>query len=325
LIGHRITSSSGRVAIIIGASGQDGTLLSHYLRRNGCRVVAVTRSGVLKSDGSVDPIDLLNKAEVETLINAVLPDEIYFLAAHHHSSDEHAGDLGALLQQSYETHGLMFLNLLEAIVKYSAETRVFYAASALVFGHPESRPQDEMTPMHPACAYGITKLFGIGLCEMFRRDYGIFCSAGILFNHESALRQQRFVSKKITKAVVAIKRGLQSELVLGSLDVEIDWSAAKDFVRAMPAVLALDIPQDFVFASGALRTLREFCDIAFSTVGLDFRNHVKVVEELIVRKPRVTPLQGNPARLMEATGWRPEISFEQLVAGMIRTEMDHTG
>nr|WP_249127481.1 GDP-mannose 4,6-dehydratase [Bradyrhizobium lablabi] len=313
-----------RTAVVVGALGQDGTLLSRYLRSKGYRVVAVTRQGVLKSDGSVDTLDLLNMSGVEAFIAAILPDEIYFLAAHHHSSDQDAGDLGTLLQQSHETHGLRFLSLLQACAKRSPETRLFYASSALVFGHPESRPQDEATPMRPACAYGVTKLFGMGLCEIFRRDHGLFCSAGILFNHESPLRQQQFVSRKISKAVIAIKRGIQTELVLGSLDTEIDWSAAEDFVRAMPAVLALDAPRDFVFASGKLHSLREFCAIAFSTVGLDFRNHVKVAEALVVRKPRTIPLHGNPARLMQATGWRPEINFEQLVSGLVQAEMDRT-
>jgi GDPmannose 4,6-dehydratase len=310
------------LAVVVGAAGQDGTLLSSYLLRNGYRVVAVTRQGVCNSDGSVDPLDLLNKSEVEAFVAKLYPHEIYFLAAHHHSSEEHAGDFGVLLQQSYETHVLRFLSLLEASVKHSPATRLFYAASALVFGHPASHPQDEATPMHPACAYGVTKLSGMGLCEIFRRDRGLFCSAGILFNHESPLRQERFVSSKISKAVVAIKRGIQTELVLGSLDAAIDWSAAEDFVRAMPSVLALDTPEDFVFASGKLHSLQEFCDIAFSAVGLNFRNYVRVAEELIMRKPRATPLHGNPARLMQATGWRPEISFEQLVSGLVQAEMD---
>lgn len=328
LAGNDATRPSSRAeprsAIVVGAGGQDGTLLCEFLHKQGYRVVGVTRRGVLKPDGAVDPLDLLNASAVEGLVTATSPDEIYFLAAHHHSADEDAGDLGTLLQQSYETHCLRFLNLLQASAKRRPDTRLFYASSALVFGHPLSAPQDETTATRPACAYGITKSFGMGLCELFRRDHGLFCSAGILFNHESPLRQERFVSRKISKAVAAIKRGVQAELVLGSLDTQVDWSAATDFVRAMPAVLALDTPQDFVFASGKLHTLREFCDIAFATVGLDFRDHVKVSEQLVVRKTRAIPLQGDPARLMQATGWRPELSFEQLVSGLVQAEMDRT-
>jgi GDPmannose 4,6-dehydratase len=310
------------MAVVVGAGGQDGTLLSVHLRQLGYSVVPVTRLGVLRADGAIEPLNLLDKAEVETFVATVSPNEIYFLAAHHHSSDEDAGELSHLLQKSYETHCQRFLTLLEACVKHSPLTRIFYASSALVFGHPNHAPQDEATPMRPVCAYGITKLYGMGLCEIFRRDRGLFCSAGILFNHESALRHPRFVSKKISSAVVAIKQRTQAELVLGSLDTEVDWSAAEDFVEAMRVTLALDIPEDLVFASGRLRSLRDFCDIAFSSVGLDYRNYVRVEQALIVRQPRVIPLQGNPAKLMRLTGWRPRIGFEEMVSSLVQAEMD---
>lgn len=277
---------------------------------------------MLHADGVIEPLDLLDKAEVEAFVAKVSPKEIYFLAAHHHSSDEDTGVLSELLQKSYETHCQRLLTLLEACVRHSPLTRIFYASSALVFGHPDHAPQDEETPMHPVCAYGITKLFGMGLCEIFRRDRALFCSAGILFNHESKLRHPKFVSKKISSAVAAIKRGTQTELVLGSLDSEVDWSAAEDFVEAMRMTLALDVPEDFVFASGKLGSLRDFCDIAFSSVGLDYRNHVRVEQALIVRQPRVIPLHGNPAKLMRLTGWRPRIGFEEMVSSLVRAEMD---
>jgi GDPmannose 4,6-dehydratase len=292
------------------------------LRERGYRVVAVTRLGVLHADGAVAPLNLLEKAEVEAFVATVSPDEIYFLAAHHHSSDEDTGDLSRLLQQSYETHCQRFLTLLEACVKHSPQTRIFYASSALVFGHPDHAPQDETTPMRPVCAYGITKLFGMGLCEIFRRDRGLFCSAGILFNHESTLRQPKFVSKKISRAVAAIKRGTQAELVLGSLDSEVDWSAAEDFVRAMPMTLATDVARDYVFSSGRLRSIRDFCDIAFSSVDLDFRKYVKVKQDIVFRQPRLIPLQGNSERLTRCTGWQPKIGFEELVSSLVRAELD---
>jgi len=311
-------------AIVVGAGGQDGTLLASQLRKRGYEVFPLTRLGVLRADGAIEPLDLLDGAQVAAFVKSVCPNEIYFLAAHHHSSDEDVGDLARLLKQSYETHCQSFLTLLEACVKYSAQTRVFYASSALVFGYPDRAPQDELTPMHPACAYGVTKLFGMGLCEIFRRDYGLFCCAGILFNHESHLRQSRFVSKKIAKAVAAIKRGRQTELTLGSLDSQVDWSAAEDFVEAMSMCLAIDTPQDFVFASGELKSLRDFCSVAFSSVGLDFRDHVNVERALIVRQPRAIALQGNPAKLMRLTGWRPKIGFEELVSSLVRAEMGQT-
>jgi GDPmannose 4,6-dehydratase len=327
LIGSDLSASSGsggngRMAVVVGAGGQDGTLLSAHLRRRGYGVVPVTRQGVLRADGAIEPLDLLDKAAVESFVVKVAPNEIYYLAAHHHSSDEDTGDLSQLLQLSYQTHCERFLTLLEACVRHSPLTRVFYASSALVFGHTDHAPQDETTPMRPVCAYGITKLFGMGLCEVFRRERGLFCSAGILFNHESPLRQPRFVSKKIARAVAAIKRGTQADLVLGSLDSEVDWSAAEDFVRAMPMTLAADVAQDYVFSSGTLRSIGDFCDIAFASVELDFRKYVKVNDNIVFRKPRAVPLQGNPEKLKRSTGWRPEIGFEELVSSLVRAELD---
>lgn len=312
----------GPVAIVVGSAGQDGTLLSNHLRRIGRAVIEVTRSGARRADGGREPLDILNGGQVATLVAKSSPDEIYYLAAHHHSSDQNVGDQAQLLRQSHQVHGEGFLSFLDACVRHSPKTRLFYASSALVYGYPDVCPQDETTPMRPVCAYGITKQFGMGLCELYRREYGLFCSAGILFNHESPLRQPRFVSKKIAGAAAAIKRGSQSELVLGSLDAEVDWSAASDFVEAMPMTLATDIPQDYVFSSGRRRSLRDFCEIAFAAVGLDFRDYVRVKEDIIFRQPRSVPLQGNPERLKRCTGWQPRIGFEELVSSLVRAELD---
>ncbi len=312
------------VAIVVGSAGQDGTLLTRHLRDRAYAVVEVTRSAAKGEDGRTRPIDVADAAQVATLVSEVKPAEIYYLAAHHHASGEAVGDQARLVQQSYKVHCEGFLSFLDGCVHHSPQTRLFYASSALVYGHPDRCPQDETTAMRPVCAYGITKLFGMGLCELYRREHGLFCSAGILFNHESPLRQPRFVSKKIAMAVAAIKRGLQSEVVLGSLDGEVDWSAASDFVEAMPLTLATDTPQDYVFSSGRRRSLRDFCDIAFSTVGLDYRQYVKVRDDIVFRQPRSVPLQGNPEKLKRCTGWKPRIEFEELVSNLVRAELDQT-
>jgi GDPmannose 4,6-dehydratase len=310
------------VAIVIGSAGQDGTLLSGHLRQAGYAVIEVSRAGARLTDGRMEPLDLSNPTRVSALVSEVRPAEIYYLAAYHHSSDQDTGDQVRLIDLSYQAHCQGFLAFLEACVRHSPQTRLFYASSALVYGYPDVCPQDETTPMRPVCAYGITKLFGMGLCELYRREHGLFCSAGILFNHESALRQPRFVTKKISMAVAAIKRGVQSELVLGSLDTEVDWSAASDFVRAMPLTLATDTPQDFVFSSGRRKSLREFCDVAFATAGLDFRKYVNVRDDIVFRQPRPVPLQGNPEKLNRCTGWKPRIGFEELVSSLVRAELD---
>lgn len=318
----RVRVNRRPVAIVVGSAGQDGTLLSRYLREQDYALVEVSRSAAKREYGRTQPIDVADAGQVEALVSEVNPAEIYYLAAHHHSSGEAIGDQASLVQQSYKVHCLGFLSFLDACVRRSPHTRLFYASSALVYGHPDRCPQDETTPMRPVCAYGITKLFGMGLCELYRREHGLFCSAGILFNHESQLRQPRFVTKKISTAVAAIKRGVQSDLVLGSLDAEVDWSAASDFVEAMPLTLAVDTPQDYVFSSGRRRTLRDFCDIAFSSVGLDFRDYVKVRDDIVFRQPRSVPLQGNPEKLKRSTGWKPKIEFEELVSNLVRAELD---
>ena len=310
------------VAIVVGSAGQDGTLLSAQLRQQGYAVVEVSRAGAKVMDGGTEPLELLDTAQVSALVSQTKPAEIYYLAAYHHSSDQDPGDRVKLLQLSYQAHCQGFLAFLDACVRHSPQTRLFYASSSLVYGYPEICPQDETTPMRPACAYGITKLFGMGLCELYRREHGLFCSAGILFNHESPLRQPRFVTKKISVAVAAIKRGSQSELQLGSLDAEVDWSSASDFVRAMPLTLATDTPQDFVFSSGQRRSMREFCEVAFATAGLDFRKYVKVSDDIISRQPRSVPLQGNPEKLKRLTGWEPRVGFEEMVSSLVRAELD---
>src|SRR5579862_1158547 len=213
--GHKDQRS---VAIVVGSAGQDGTLLSAHLRLQGYAVIEVSRGGTRGIDGVIQPLDLLDTTQVGALVSQTKPAEIYYLAAYHHSSVEDPCDRVKLLQLSYQTHCQGFLAFLDSCVRHSPQTRLFYASSALVYGHPEICPQDETTPMRPVCAYGITKLFGMGLCELYRREHGLFCSAGILFNHESPLRQPRFVTRKISMAVAAIKHGFQSELALSSLD-----------------------------------------------------------------------------------------------------------
>ena len=168
-------------AIVVGAGGQDGTLLASQLRKRGYEVFPLTRLGVLRADGAIEPLDLLDGAQVAAFVKSVCPNEIYFLAAHHHSSDEDVGDLARLLKQSYETHCQSFLTLLEACVKYSAQTRVFYASSALVFGYPDRAPADELKRDAFRLRLWRYKIVWNGIVRDFRRDYGLFCCAGILF------------------------------------------------------------------------------------------------------------------------------------------------
>jgi GDPmannose 4,6-dehydratase len=311
-----------RHAVILGAAGQDGRYLQRHLISAGYRVTAIGRQGILTGDIQA-PFDVLDSGAVGDLIGAERPDELYYLAAHHHSSHEQQGTLRELLDTSYAIHCRGLMNVLDAIAAVSSETRLFYAASSLVFGDPTVTPQNEDTPMAPICAYGVTKALGIELCRLYRKERGIFCSTGILYNHESPVRGIRFVTRKIARAAAGIRRGEQSALTLGDLDARVDWSFAGDVVRAMHAMLQLDTPRDFVVASGTLRTVREFAARAFADVGLDYQKYVVESPAIIQRSRRRVPLHGDPSRLAAATGWKAQTSFEELVDMMVRAELPH--
>lgn len=310
-----------RCAIVVGAGGQDGYYLCRELTTRGDRVIRVGRNGVY-GDMPNRALDILDAEAVVDLVRDAQPDEIYYLAAYDHSSQEGTGSLGTLLDESHNVHCVGLKNFLNAMSIARPGTRLFYAASSLVFGDPPEVPQTEDTPMAPFCAYGVTKLNGIGLCRAYRVNEGLFVCAGILYNHESFLRHRNFVTRKIVCAVAEILRGSGSRLELGALDAQVDWSAAEDVVLAMMAILSLDEPQDFIVASGSLHTVRDFVARAFLVVGLDYRDHVLEAPGILHRPLRKRPLCGDSTRLRTSTGWQPKLSFDDLVESMVRSELD---
>lgn len=311
---------SARRAIIVGAGGQDGTYLREHLAALGYTVIGINRDHVV-SGSERRAFSIVDSAAVAGLLAAEKPHEIYYLAAHHHSSQESTETLRRLVDMSYDAHCRGLLNVLDAIVTVSPSTRLFYAASSLVFGEPATSPQTEDTPIAPICAYGVTKAAGMDYCSLYRREKGVFCCSGILYNHESPRRATRFVTRKIVQAVRAIKADRGAKLMVGDLDVQVDWSFAGDVVRAMHAMLQTDSPRDFVIASGTLHTVREFVDRAFSAVQLDYREHVVLASGLLQRNSRKIPLRGDAGRLRATTGWSPRVSFEGLVDMMVQAEM----
>lgn len=292
-------------ALIVGSAGQDGTLLSEQLRGLGYDVHGLTRDGVSLDD----------TAAVEQLIAAQQPDEIYFLAAYHHSSEDAPVEPLELFHNSYRVHVAGLLHVLEAMRKRAPRARLFYAASVLIFGAATESPQTETTPLRPICAYGITKTAGLHLCRHYREQHGIHASVGILYNHESPLRAERFVSKKIVSAAWAIKQGKRDKLELGDLSAEIDMGYAPEFVDAMRRILALDAADDFIIATGETHSIREFVELAFAHVGLDWRDHV-VENRAVMTRPSRQRL-GDPSKLTRATGWRPTTSFPALVRALM--------
>jgi GDPmannose 4,6-dehydratase len=315
------TGTAPCCSIVIGAGGQDGQYLCRDLKARGDRVARIGREGVY-GDAEPRPIDILNRESVRLLVKDLAPDEIYYLAAHHHSSQEEAGSLGNLYRHSYAVHCTGLLNFLEAMCAVRRQARLFYAASSLVYGNPLEVPQSEDTPMLPTCAYGVTKLQGIGLCRAFRVNEGLFACSGILYNHESPLRAPQFVTRRIANAVSSIHRGSRAPLKLGALDAQVDWSAAEDVVMAMIAMLSLHEPQDFVVGSGVLHSVREFAEHAFSLVGLDYKKFVFEDPALLHRSPRKNALCADIRRIRASTGWQPKRSFEQMIEDMVCSELE---
>ena len=309
-------------ALIIGSAGQDGRLLSERLEREGCTVVGVERNRVNRSGAAVSatPVDILDPIAVGDLIDSFSPDAIFYLAAYHHSAeDKPLPDDFELYVRSHEIHVLGLVHVLEAVHKHAPRSRLFYAASSHCFGEPPTAVQDERTPLRPRCVYGITKTAGVGLCCMYRSDRRVRASAGFLYNHESALRPRKFLSRKIVSAAAEISRGQRDKVVLGDLSAHVDWGFAPDYVDAMIRIVRLESADDFIIASSQSHSVEEFVAIAFSRVGLDWRQHVEV-EPAIIGKPRST-LVGDSTKLRTATGWSPSVTFRQMVELLVDAEV----
>ncbi|MFH1000769.1 MAG: GDP-mannose 4,6-dehydratase [Bacteroidota bacterium] len=299
-------------AVIVGVQGQDGQLLYNFLLKKRYSVLGIDKNIIRSSlEASFKQVDILKFTEVSHLIEEFQPKEVYYLAAFHHSSEDLPIENVELLRRSYEVHVCGLANFLEAI-KYSCfKTRIFYAASSHIFGETEKAIQDENTPINPSCIYGITKAAGLALCRFYRFRYGIFAAVGILYNHESAFRPEHFVSKKIIKGAINIKRGNQKELVLGDLRAVIDWGYAPDYVRAMHLILKHKVPDDFIVATGKRHTVLDFVKVAFGYLKLDWKLYVKENRRIVCKQSfrRV----GNPTYLTINTGWKPSVDFKEMI------------
>jgi GDPmannose 4,6-dehydratase len=308
-------------ALIVGCNGQDGTLLSEFLRGRAYTVNGIARRAApAHSPALVHDIDIENPAAVRALLRELMPDEVYFLAAYHHSAEGDGIDDHELISRSFAINTFALNNFLSSICDSTPSARLFYAASSRVFGNADTVPQDENTPMNPICPYGISKTAGAHLCTYYRQERGIFASVGILYNHESALRTAAFLSRKIVRAVVDIKRGSRDGLVVGSLNAMVDWGFAPDYVEAMWRILQAEFPDDFIVATGILHSVRDFVQTAFRLAGLSWESYV-VEDALALNSNRPsTPLQGNRSKLERMTGWQPRVSFEEMIAAMIVAE-----
>lgn len=338
-----------KIALITGVTGQDGTYLAELLLKKGYIVHGVKRRSSSFNTGRIDHLqidprlndrfvlhygDLTDSTNMIRLVAQTRPDEIYNLAAQSH------------VQVSFEmpeytanADAIGTLRLLEAIRLLNLEdkTRFYQASTSELYGKVQEVPQSETTPFYPRSPYAAAKLYGYWITVNYREGYGMYACNGILFNHESPIRGETFVTRKISRAVAAIKLGLQNMLYLGNLDALRDWGHARDYVEGMWRILQQDEPEDFVLATGEMHSVREFCEIAFSEIGVTLEWQGEGVNEtgrdaatgrtLIEVDPRyfrpteVEQLLGNPAKAKEKLGWTHTTPFGDLVTEMVREDL----
>lgn len=311
-----------KTALIVGSNGQDGTYLFRQLEELGYEVTGIDRGTVHGNYRGATP-DIECLESVVEVVRSLRPTEIYYLAAYHHSSEGGQDEPAELVYRSFAINTLALNNFLLAILNQAPESRLFYAASSHVFGQTEIPLQNEQTPLNPTSVYGISKAAAVQLCRHFRREYNVYASCGILYNHESHLRSPQFLSRKVVRAAVQIHRGGREKLRVASLDAAVDWGFAPDYAAAMWHILQLPNADDFVVATGILHTVRDFVQIAFQALDLNWENHVVVDGPLAAKIPAHVSLCGDSSKLRSLTGWRPQTSFREMVLRMIAEETVH--
>lgn len=312
-----------KCALIVGCQGQDGSLLRDLLIGRDYAVTGLSRQSVHMPDGGQSPpVDVADPSAVAETIREARPDEIYYLAAFHHSSQQTAvNDTRATWAASMAVNASGPVNFLEAVRQHAPDARFFYAGSCLAYGTPGETPQTEETCFRPACVYGISKATGAHAVRHYREKHGLFAVTGILFNHESYLRPDHFLSRKIVRAAWRIMRGEKRELLLGDLSARADWGYAPDFVEAFWATLQAENPDDYVVATGKLHGVRDWVEKTFALAGLDWQNHVREEPGLAVRGR--APLVGDATRIRERCGWTPATDFDHMVELMFEHEGWH--
>jgi GDPmannose 4,6-dehydratase len=311
-------------ALITGITGQDGSYLAELLLEKDYEVVGMVRRSStvnferiahIQDRVELTSADLLDEASLIHVLREFRPDEVYNLAAQ------------SFVQTSFnqpvltgEITGLGVTRLLDAIRLVDPDIRFYQASSSEMFGKVQAVPQVESTPFYPRSPYGVAKLYGHWITVNYRESYDLHASSGILFNHESPRRGLEFVTRKITHAVARIKLGMDKEVRLGNLEAQRDWGFAGDYVEAMYLMLQQDEPDDYVVATNETHSVREFCEIAFGHVGLNYEDHV-VVDERFFRPAEVDLLIGDPARAEEELQWTRRTSFQDLVTSMVDADL----
>ncbi|HEY8853816.1 MAG TPA: GDP-mannose 4,6-dehydratase [Candidatus Dormibacteraeota bacterium] len=321
-------------ALITGITGQDGSYLAELLLEKGYEVHGLIRRSSSINTHRIDHLyedphvpdrrlilhygDMSDSSRLARLIDEVRPREVYNLAAQSHvkvsfEAPEYTSDVDALGT----------LRLLEAIYHCDPKIRLYQASTSELFGSAPP-PQNEATPFHPRSPYGVSKTFAYWIVVNYREAYGMFASNGILFNHESPRRGETFVTRKISRAVARIVAGRQDAVYLGNLDAKRDWGYAPDYVKAMWMMLQLPEPMDLVFSTGEQHSVREFAELSFGLVGLDWEKHVRI-DRAYLRPAEVDTLLGDSTKARESLGWRPTVSFRELVRIMVEADLREEG
>jgi GDPmannose 4,6-dehydratase len=322
-------------ALITGITGQDGSYLAELLLDKEYEVHGIIRRASTFNTGRIDHLykdphingvrlflhygDIADSTNLIKLLYRIQPDEIYHLAAQSHvrvSFDipEYTGDVTALST----------IRILEGIRETGVKSKFYQASSSEMFGKVQEVPQRETTPFYPRSPYGAAKLYAHWMTVNYRESYGLFASSGILFNHESPRRGETFVTRKITRAAVRIKAGLQKKLYLGNLDAKRDWGYAKEYVEAMWLMLQQDVPDDYVIATGETHSVSEFLEEAFSCLDLDWREYVEL-DPKYLRPTEVDLLIGDARKAKRVLNWEPKVTFKELVRLMVDADVTLLG
>ena len=320
-----------RKALISGITGQDGSYLAEFLLGKGYEVYGIIRRSSSFNTGRIDPIyedphvphrrlhliygDLNDASSLNHIIRTIQPDEIYNLGAQSHvrvSFD--------IPEYTGEITGLGTIRLLEAIRESGLKPKFYQASSSEMFGKVQEIPQRETTPFYPRSPYGAAKVYSYWITVNYREAYDLFACNGILFNHESPRRGETFVTRKITKAAARIKLGIQQDLFLGNLDAKRDWGFAGDYIEAMWLMLQASKPEDYVIATGETHTVREFLELAFGRLKLDWQKHVKL-DAKYYRPTEVDLLIGDASKAKRDLGWEPRVRFQELAYMMVDADL----
>lgn len=310
-------------AFITGLTGQDGAYLAELLISKDYEVHGLMRRSSTDNLSRLGPLvsrlqlhygDLGDSGSMVRALRKAQPNEIYNLGAM-----SHVGVSFDNPEYTVDVTGAGAIRLLEAVRDVAPNARVYQASSSEMFGSTPP-PQNEETPFHPRSPYGCSKVFAYWAAVNYRESYGMFVSNGILFNHESPRRGETFVTRKISQAVASIYAGRQTELRLGNLRARRDWGFAGDFVEAMWLMLQHDMPGDFVVATGQMHTVSEFCEAAFSSVGLDWQKYVRS-DTALFRPAEVDALQGDASKARQILGWTPKVNFKELASMMVQADI----